>query len=233
MLIRPALAFMSAMLLGLFAAAGSASAVSIDQLTGSEANAGLKAALDQGVASAVASLGKTDGFWGNPKVRIPLPENLQRAKSAMKLMGKGREVDELERAINRAAEEAVPQSKQLLANAVKAMTVEDAKRILTGGDDSVTQFFKSKTAPQLTERFLPVVSKVTANSGLAQQYNALAGQAAQFGLVKAEEATIERYVTQKALDGLYTMIGEEERKIRANPVAAGSDIVRRVFGALK
>ena len=233
MFTRPALAFMSAMLLGLFAAVGSASAVSIDQLTGSEANAGLKAALDQGVASAVASLGKTDGFWGNPKVRIPLPENLQRAKSAMKLMGKGREVDKLERAINRAAEEAVQQSKQLLANAVKAMTVEDAKRILTGGDDSVTQFFKSKTAPQLTERFLPVVSKVTAKSGLAQQYNSLAGQAAQFGLVKAEEATIERYVTQKALDGLYTMIGEEERKIRANPVAAGSDIVRRVFGALK
>jgi hypothetical protein len=233
MFIRPALAFMSAMLLGLFAVVGSAAAVSIDQLTGAEANAGLKAALDQGVASAVAGLGKTDGFWGNPKVRIPLPENLQRAKSAMKLMGKGREVDELERAINRAAEEAVPQSKQLLPNAVKAMTVEDAKRILTGGDDSVTQFFKSKTAPQLTERFLPVVTKVTAKSGLAQQYNALAGQAAQFGLVKADEATIERYVTQKALDGLYTMIGEEERRIRANPVAAGSDVVRRVFGALK
>jgi hypothetical protein len=233
MFVRPARAFLSAMLLGLFAAAGSASALSIDQLTSSDASAGLKAALDQGVTSAVASLGKADGFWGNPKVRIPLPENLQRAKSALKLMGKGREIDELERAINRAAEEAVPQSKQLLTNAVKSMTVDDAKRILTGGDDSVTQFFKAKTAPQLTERFLPVVGKVTAKSGLAQQYNSLAGQAAQFGLVKADEATIERYVTQKALDGLYTMIGEEERKIRANPVAAGSDIVRRVFGALK
>ncbi len=233
MFVRPARAFMSAMLLGLFTAFGSASAVSIDQLTSADASAGLKAALDQGVTSAVASLGKTDGFWGNPKVKIPLPDNLQRAKSALKLMGKGREIDELERAINRAAEEAVPQSKQLLTSAVKSMTVEDAKRILTGGDDSVTQFFKAKTAPQLTERFLPVVGKVTANSGLAQQYNSLAGQAAQFGLVKADEATIERYVTQKALDGLYTMIGEEERKIRANPVAAGSDIVRRVFGALK
>lgn len=233
MFVRPARAFLSAMLLGVFAAAGSASALSIDQLTSSDASAGLKAALDQGVTSAVASLGKADGFWGNPKVRIPLPENLQRAKSALKLMGKGREIDELERAINRAAEEAVPQSKQLLTNAVKSMTVDDAKRILTGGDDSVTQFFKAKTAPQLTERFLPVVGKVTAKSGLAQQYNSLAGQAAQFGLVKADEATIERYVTQKALDGLYTMIGEEERKIRANPVAAGSDIVRRVFGALK
>ena len=233
MFVRPACAFLSATLLGLLTAVGSASAGSIDQLTGSEASAGLKAALDQGVASAVASLGKTDGFWSNPKVKIPLPENLQRAKSALKLMGKGREVDELERGINRAAEEAVPLSKQLLTNAVKSMTVEDAKRILTGGNDSVTQFFKARTAPQLTERFLPVVGKVTAKSGLAQQYNSLAGQAAQFGLVKADEATVERYVTQKALDGLYTMIGEEERKIRANPVAADSDIVRRVFGALK
>jgi hypothetical protein len=233
MFLRPTRAFMSAMLLGLLTAFGSASAVSIDQLTSADASAGLKAALDQGVTSAVASLGKTDGFWGNPKVKIPLPDNLQRAKNALKLMGKGREIDELERAINRAAEEAVPQSKQLLSSAVKAMTVEDAKQILAGGDDSVTQFFKAKTAPQLTERLLPVVGKVTAKSGLAQQYNSLAGQAAQFGLVKADEATIERYVTQKALDGLYTMIGEEERKIRANPVAAGSDIVRRVFGALK
>jgi hypothetical protein len=233
MFLRPTRAFMSAMLLGLLTAFGSASAVSIDQLTSADASAGLKAALDQGVTSAVASLGKTDGFWGNPKVKIPLPDNLQRTKNALKLMGKGREIDELERAINRAAEEAVPQSKQLLSSAVKAMTVEDAKQILAGGDDSVTQFFKAKTAPQLTERLLPVVGKVTAKSGLAQQYNSLAGQAAQFGLVKADEATIERYVTQKALDGLYTMIGEEERKIRANPVAAGSDIVRRVFGALK
>lgn len=222
---------------GLFVAAafaiGVAAATSLDQLSGSEATAGLKAALDKGAASAVANLGRPDGFWANPKVKIALPENLQRARSALKLMGKGREVDELERAVNRAAEEAVPQSKQLLTNAVKSMTVEDAKQILRGGDDSVTQFFKAKTAPQLTERFLPIVSKVTARSGLAQQYNSLAGQAAQFGLVRAEEATIERYVTQKALDGLFTMIAEEERKIRANPVAAGSDIIRKVFGALK
>src|SRR5512134_75726 len=213
--------------------AGPAAAQSLDQLSGSDATAGLKAALDKGAASAVASLGRPDGFWANPKVKIPLPDNLQRAKGALKLMGKGREVDELERAVNRAAEEAVPQSKQLLTNAVKSMTVEDAKQILRGGDDSVTQFFKAKTAPQLTERFLPIVSKVTAKSGLAQQYNSLAGQAAQFGLLKGDQATIEGYVTQKALDGLFTMIAEEERKIRANPVAAGSDIIRKVFGALK
>jgi len=218
--------------LGLTLVAVPARAVSLDQLSNSDASAGLKAALDQGVSAAVASLGKTDGFWSNPKVRIPLPENLQRAKSALRLMGRSRDVDELERGVNRAAEEAVPQAKQLLTSAVKSMSVEDAKGILRGGNDSVTQFFKAKTAPQLTERFLPIVGKVTAKSGLAQQYNSLAGQAAQVGLVKTDEATVERYVTQKALDGLYTMIAEEERKIRANPVAAGSDLIRKVFGAL-
>jgi hypothetical protein len=234
MVVKPRKRLALAALFGVLAIAASAAfALSLDQLSGADASAGLKAALDQGAASAVASLGRTDGFWSNPKVRIPLPENLERARSVMKLMGKGRDVDELERAINRAAEEAVPQSRELLTKAIKSMTVDDAKRILTGGDDSVTQFFKARTAPQLTERFLPVVSKVTAQNGLARQYNALVGQASQFGLLKAEDATIERYVTRKALDGLYTMIGEEERRIRADPVAAGSDIVRKVFGALR
>jgi len=207
-------------------------AQSLEQLSGSDATAGLKAALDRGAAVAVASLGRTDGFWANPKVRIPLPDQLQRVRSALRLMGKADEVDALELAINRAAEQAVPQAKPLLTNAVKSMSVDDAKQILRGGDDSVTQFFKSKTAGQLSERFLPIVRRVTEKSGVAQQYNALAGQGAAFGLVKPEQATVESYVTQKALDGLYTMIAEEERKIRANPVAAGSDIIRRVFGAL-
>ena len=130
------------------------------------------------------------------------------------------------------AEQAVPQAKTLLTNAVKSISVDDAKQILRGGDDSVTQFFKAKTADDLAARFLPIVRKVTERSGLAQQYNTLAGQGASLGLVKPEQATVERYVTQKALDGLYTMIAEEEKKIRANPVAAGSDIIRRVFGAL-
>lgn len=221
------------LVVGLGCAGGIASAFSLDQLSSSDASAGLKAALDQGVTSAVATLGRTDGFWSDPKVRIPLPENLQRVRGIMKLMGKGREVDELERAINRAAEEAVPQSRQLLTSAIRSMTVDDAKRILTGGDDSVTQFFKARTEPQLVQRFLPVVSQVTAQNGLARQYNSLAGQASQFGLLKAEDATIERYVTQKALDGLYFMVAEEEKKIRNDPVGTASSILKKVFGALR
>jgi len=208
------------------------SAQSLDDLTGRDATAGLKAALDRGAATAVASLGRTDGFWGNPKVKIPLPEQLQRARSVLRMMGKGEEVDALELAVNRAAEQAVPQAKVLLTNAVRSMSVDDAKQILRGGDDSVTQFFKAKTAPQLSERFLPIVRQVTNRSGLAQQYNSIAGQGAAFGLIKAEQASIESYVTQKALDGLFTMIAEEEKKIRSNPVAASSEIIRRVFGAL-
>ena len=207
-------------------------AQSLAQLSSRDATAGLKAALDKGAAAAVESLGRTDGFWTNPKVRIPLPDQLQRVRGALRLMGRSEEVDALELAVNRAAEQAVPQAKTLLTNAVKSMSVDDAKQILGGGDDSVTQFFKSKTAPQLFERFLPIVRQVTQRSGLAQQYNSLAAQGATLGLVKPEQATVERYVTQKALDGLYTMIAEEERKIRANPMAAGSDIIRRVFGAL-
>ena len=205
---------------------------SLDQLTSRDATAGLKAALDKGAATAVASLGRTDGFWGNPKVRIPLPEQLQRARSALRLIGRGQEVDALELAVNRAAEQAVPQARTLLVSAVKSMSVDDAKQLLRVGDDSVTQFFKLKTAPQLSERFLPIVRRVTEKSGVAQQYNALAAQGAAFGLIKPEQATVERYVTQKALDGLYTLIAEEEKKIRADPLAAGSDIIRRVFGAL-
>jgi len=207
-------------------------AQSLDQLSGRDATAGLKAALDKGAAAAVASLGRTNGFWANPKVKIPLPEHLQRARTALKFMGKGDEVDALELAVNRAAEQAVPQAKTLLTNAVKSISVDDAKQILRGGDDSVTQFFKAKTAADLADRFLPIVRKVTDRSGLAQQYNTLAGQGVALGLIKPEQATVERYVTGKALDGLYTMIADEEKKIRANPMAAGSDIIRRVFGAL-
>ncbi|MEG2155310.1 MAG: DUF4197 domain-containing protein [Burkholderiaceae bacterium] len=210
-----------------------AAAVSFDQITGAEAGGGLKAALDQGARTAVASLGQTDGFWSNPKVRIPLPEAIARGKGVLKMMGRGAEVDELERGLNRAAEQAVPQAQALLLDAVKTMSVSDAKGILSGGDDSVTQFFKGKTQVELARRFLPVVKTITDRSGLAQQYNALAGQGAQFGLIKHEQASVEQYVTQKALDGLYSTIGEQERALRANPAAATSDLAKKVFGALR
>lgn len=127
----------------------------------------------------------------------------------------------------------MPEAKPLLINAVKSMSVEDARKVIGGGDDSVTQFFAGKTRTPLAEKFLPIVTKATEKVSLASKYNAVAGKAMSLGLVKKEDANIQQYVTGKALDGLFLMIGEEERKIRQNPAAAGSAILKKVFGSLK
>ena len=210
-----------------------AQALSLGDLSNAEASQGLKQALEKGAIAAVNLLGRSDGFLGNPKVRIPLPGYLQDASKLMKALGQGRRVDELVTTMNRAAEAAVPLAKDLLVNAVKSMTVTDAKQILSGGDTSVTTFFAEKTRDPLGVRFLPVVTQATAKVGLAAKYNQLAGKAAGLGLLKKEDANIEQYVTGKALDGLYLMIGEEEQRIRQDPVGTGSAILKKVFGALK
>jgi hypothetical protein len=202
-------------------------------LSETDAAAGVRAALEKGASSAVGLLGRADGFLGNPKVRIPLPGFLEDAGKLLRKTGQGRRVDELVTAMNRAAEAAVPEAKPLLINAVKSMSVEDARKVITGGDDSVTQFFAGKTRTPLGEKFLPIVTRATEKVSLAAKYNAVAGKAMGLGLVKKEDANIQQYVTGKALDGLYLMIGEEERKIRQNPAAAGSAILKKVFGALK
>jgi hypothetical protein len=208
-------------------------ALSLSDLTDKDANAGLKTALERGALAAVGLLGKPDGFLGNSLVRIPLPGFLEDAGKLMKKLGQGKKVDELVTAMNRGAEQAVPFAKDLLVSAVKGMSVTDAKNILKGGDTSVTQFFADKTRQPLSGKFLPIVTKATEKVGLAQKYNDVAGKAAGMGLVKKEDANIQKYVTGKSLDGLYTMIGEEEKKIRKDPVGTGSDILKKVFGVLK
>jgi len=202
-------------------------------LSESDAASGVRTALERGATAAVGLLGKTDGFLGNPKVRIPLPGFLEDAAKLMRTMGQGQRVDELVTAMNRAAEASMPEAKALLVSTVKSMSVEDARKIVTGSDDSVTRFFAEKTREPLGVKFLPIVTRATEKVSLASKYNAVAGKVAGFGLVKKEDANIEQYVTGKALDGLYLMIGEEERKIRQNPVATGSAILKKVFGALK
>jgi len=199
----------------------------------SQAASGIRAALERGAVVAVSLLGRTDGFLGNPSVRIPLPGVLHDAAKLLKAIGQQHRVDELVTAMNRAAEAAVPQAKSLLVDAVKAMSVEDARHILTGGDDAATQFFAAKTREPLSLRFLPIVTRATERVALADKYNAVAAKAASFGLVKKEDANVQQYVTGKALDGLYFMIGEEERKIRQDPIATGSAILKQVFGSLK
>ena len=221
----------SALGLLLLAAHQRALAVSLSQLSNADAASGVKAALARGAEVAVDLLGRPDGFLGNPQVRIGLPGQLEDAAKLMRRFGQGQRIDELVTTINRAAETAVPMGKDLLVGAVQSMSVQDAKNILTGGDTAVTQFFASKTRAPLGERFLPVVTQATDKVGLAQQYNAFAGKAAGFGLLKPEDANLQQYVTGKTLDGLYFMIGEEERKIRKDPVGTGSALLQKVFGA--
>ena len=209
---------------------GAAAALDLSSLSRADATAGVKAALEKGSAAAVASLGTTDGFLGNPKVKIPLPDGLKQAERVMKLMGRQQDFDALVVSINRAAEAAIPQAKPLLMSAIRSMSVSDAKAILAGGDDSVTTFFRSKTEKSLAAKFLPIVKQTTDQSGLARQYNSIASQAASFGASTADEARIESYVTTKAMAGLFLMIAEQERAIRQDPAGTGSAILRKVFG---
>ena len=209
-----------------------ARAAGLGDISQQDSSGALRQALTQGASAAVASLGKPDGFLGNPKVKIPLPENLQKAEKLMRKLGMGKHADELITTMNRAAEAAVPEAKALLLDAVKQMTLQDAKAILTGGDDSVTQYFQRTTSEPLTVKFLPIVRQATERVELAKKYNRYAKQAAKLGLLDKEDASLEAYVTDKALDGLFLMIAEEERAIRKNPLGQASSLLQKVFGAL-
>jgi len=201
-------------------------------LSEGDANAGIRTALERGANAAVALLGRPDGFLGNPLVKIELPGYLKDAAKLLKATGQGARLDELVTAMNRAAEAAVPAAKPLLVKAVKDMSVEDGLKILRGGDDSATQFFADKTREPLGQQFLPIVTKATERVSLADKYNAVAKKASGFGLVRGDDANIQQYVTARALDGLYRIIGEEEKKIRKDPVGTGSAILKKVFGGL-
>lgn len=209
-----------------------AQALELADLSNTEASQGLRTALERGALSAVGLLGRPGGFLDNPRVRIPLPGFLEDAAKVLKAIGQRKRAEELELAMNRAAEAAVPQAKPLLVNAVESMTVTDAKNILTGGPTSVTSFFADKTRQPLFVRFLPVVTEATRKVALAEKYNQLIRKVPA-GLVRQEDATIEQYVTGKSLDGLYFVIGEEEKSIRQNPVATGNALLAKVFGALR
>jgi hypothetical protein len=205
----------------------------LDRITSNEATSGLKAALEKGSAAAVSSLGRTDGFFGNPEVKIPLPESLRRAEKMMRRFGMGRQADELILTLNRAAEAAVPEARQLFVDSVRKMTVQDAKAILQGGDTSGTEYFRRTTEGELRKRFLPIVEQATQKVGLARQYENYADKGVALGVVKKEDADLDAYVTEKALDGLFLVLGEEEKKIRKDPIGAGTRIIRKVFGALQ
>jgi hypothetical protein len=213
--------------------ASSAFAFSLADLSNRDATSGLKAALEKGSVAAVAKLGVENGFLNNDKVKIALPSVLQQAQPLLKMTGHGAKLDELVVSMNRAAEKAAPLAKPLLLDAVKSMSITDAKNILAGGDTSVTDFFREKTSGPLAAKFLPIVKSITDRSGLAAKYNATAAQVAMFNVVPQQQSTVEGYVTQRALDGLFYMIGEEEKAIRRDPIGTGSKIIGKVFGSMK
>ena len=230
---RNALVLLTSALLFCVVAASSAGAADPGAVSGRDATTGLRDALIQGAGKAVSTLGTTDGFLGNARVRIPLPPSIKKAERALKMLGMSKQADELVTSMNRAAELAVKEATPVLVDAVKKMSVQDAKGILAGGDHAATDYFRKTTSDALAVRFLPIVRKMTARVQLSSQYDQFAGQAAKLGLVKAEEANIDSYVTRKALDGLFVLIADEEAKIRANPVSAVSSVAKKVFGALR
>ena len=209
-----------------------AAAASLPGISEADAVAGLKTALEKGTQAAVAKLGRADGFLGNQLVRIALPESAQRAERMMRRVGMGKYADELIVTMNRAAEAAVPEARSLFVQSVRKMTLHDAKGILTGGDTAATDYFRRTTREPLHQRFLPIVRNATAKVQLARAYGRYADKAAAVGLLREEDADLDEYVAQKALDGLYLMVAEEEKKIRADPLKSASSIVRKVFGAL-
>ena len=199
-------------------------------LSAADALGGIRGALAGGAKHAVQQLGQAGGFSGNPKLRIGLPGVLADAESVLRGMGQGKRLDGLLAAMNQAAEQAVPLAADLLQSAIQSLTVVDAQRILRGGDTGVTDFFADKTREPLTVQFRPVVQRSTDQVQLGDKYQAVAGRAAKLGLIKPGDADLPGYVTGRALDGLYTVIGEQERLLRQNPAAAGSALIRKVFG---
>ena len=207
-------------------------AADLSSLSSSEATSGLKEALMQGASKAVGKLGTVDGFLNNPKVKIPLPDSMKKAEKAMRMFGMGKQADELVLKMNRAAEAAVPEAKTLLVDAVKKMSVSDAKNILSGDSDAATQYFRNTTSGPMADKFLPIVKQATENVALAQQYNKFAEMGSRYGLVGKDQANLEQYVTQKTLDGVYLMMAEEEKAIRQDPMGQASSLLKKVFGAV-
>jgi hypothetical protein len=210
----------------------SAPLTGVDRFSVADQIGSLKQALSQGAETSVAGLAQTNGFLGNPKVRIPLPSNLTEAEAKLRKYGLGGYATDLNTAMNRAAEAAVPEAKTLLLNAVSNMTVTDAKNILMGKDDAATQYFRSSTETALAAKFKPIVANSMQKVALAQTYNRFATAGAKLGLVKQSDATLEDYITSRAMDGLFLMVAEKEKEIRANPMQATGDLAKKVFAAL-
>lgn len=193
--------------------------------------AGLREALVQGVGTAVATLGRSNGYWSNAAVRIPLPEPVQKAENTLRRMGQGARVDEFHLTLNRAAERAVPEVADIVGDAVRSMSLADARSILDGGGDAATRYFQRAAGPALEARVRPIVAAATAQVGVTQQYKSLVSSYGPLlALAGVDNADLDAHVTRKAVDGLFFVIAAEEARIRRDPRARSTELLRRVFG---
>lgn len=191
--------------------------------------AGLKEALATGTTRAISRIGVTDGFWQNPRLKIPLPDTLTQVEKTLRMLGQGGKVDEFHLSLNRAAEQAVPEAASIFGNAIRGMTLADARSILQGAPDAATNYFRGKTSAVLTAKFAPIVARATASVGATRKYKDLAGKVTR--LVPGYQLQdIDAYVTSRALDGLFQTLGDEEMRIRQDPAARTTEILRKVFG---
>ena len=206
-------------------------AVSKDSsITNDDMIQGLKEALQIGTQNAVATVSKVDGYYQNPDIKIPLPEEIQKAGKYLRLAGYGPKVDEFEQSMNRAAEQAAPEAKQIFLGAVKEMQISDAKKILDGPDNAATSYFKDKTYTHLQQIFKPMVKDTMGQVGVTRQFQDINNKLSSIPLADKASVDIDQYVTDKSLDGLFFMLAEEEKKIRQNPAARVTDILKKVFG---
>jgi Protein of unknown function (DUF4197) len=204
------------------------SASSLDENT---VVSGLKEALSVGTGKAVQWVSKENGYFGNEAIKILLPDKIRVAGDVLRKAGFGKDVDAFILAMNRAAEKAAPKAKPVFLDAIHQMTFQDAKRILNAGDTAATDYFQSKTSERLTSAFKPVISKSMNDVGVAKTYKTMTERYVSLvPFANAESLDLDHYVTQKALDGLFRMVGEEEKKIRTNPAARTTEILKSVFG---
>jgi hypothetical protein len=190
----------------------------------------LKQALEVGTENAVKLTGRTDGYFGNQAIKILIPDKLRTFERALRTVGYERELDDFVLKMNRAAERAAPSAKNIFWDAIGAMTIDDARGILNGTQTAATDYFKSKTTEQLTAAFSPVVHRTMGEVGVTRQYQELFGRAQRLPFVDLESFDLDRYVVGRALDGLFHVVGEEEKRIRTNPAARVTDLLREVFG---
>ena len=198
-------------------------------LSDAKIGSGLKEALKVGTENTVTLTGRTDGYFMNQAIKILMPEKLQTLEKGLRLVGYGPQVDEFVLSMNRAAEQAAPQAKQIFWDAIGEMTFDDARKILNGSDTAATEYFRTKTSDKLTAAFRPVVDRTMNEFGVTRQYKELVGRYQAIPFAKAEALDIDSYVVTRALDGLFHVLGEEERKIRTNPAARATDLLKEVF----